>query len=384
MNYGVKIRSIRIKEQQLPGSDRLPISFEDWEARAKVKLPVQAFDYAETGAGSEATMRANRSAFAHWRILQRILVDVADRNLTVPLFDRVYRFPVGIAPIGRQAFYHSEGEVATARAAAATGVLYIHSMVASRSLEDVAATGAHRWMQLYLGHDLEVVASIIRRAEDAGYTGIVLTFDRPEIGWREKDMQNATQPVTSSEGVGNLVTDPVVRRKYSLPLTPDSVQWITVNPETTWEALSSVRKFTRLPLLVKGITYPADAVKAIEAGADGIIVSNHGGRHLDGAVAALDRLPFVVDAVKGAVPVLFDSGVRHGADICKALCLGADTVLIGRPFLYGLAVAGEKGVRHVLENMIADFDLTMGIAGHPNVQSLDRESLQFIGPCGHQ
>ncbi|WP_409345329.1 alpha-hydroxy-acid oxidizing protein [Paenibacillus sp. MBLB4367] len=378
MNYGTKIRKLRTNEQQLPGSDRLPISFADWEAQARIKLTVQAFDYAESGAGSEATMRANRDAFEHWRIVQRILVDVADRNLSLPLLNQTYPFPVGVAPIGRQSLFHTEGEVATARAAASMGVLYIHSMVASRSLEDIAGTGAPRWMQLYLGHDLEVVASIIRRAENAGFTGIVLTFDRPEIGWREKDLFNAVQPFTSSEGVGNLVTDPVVLRKYNLPLSSESVQRITVNPGTTWEGVAFVRSVTDLPMIIKGISHPADAAKAIEAGADAIVVSNHGGRHLDGAAATLDMLPLVAAAVKGAVPVLFDSGLRHGADMFKALSLGADFLLLGRPYVYGLSLAGEKGVRHVLENMIADFDLTMGIAGHRDVQSLSRDDLLFI------
>jgi len=361
------------------GTLGVPVPISLLEQKAKEILPPRAFDYVAGGAGGEETVRANRDAFYRWRIVPRMLRDVSQRDFSVELFGARLPAPILLGPLGVQSILHSEAEIATGRAAASLGIPFVLSTAASRSIENVAeAVGnAPRWFQLYWGKNPELTASMLQRAERAGYTALVVTLDTFALGWRERDLQHLYLPFLHGEGIANYVSDPVFRSL--LPQPPEenplaAVQlWSTLfsNPALTWDDLPFLRKHTRVPILLKGILHPADAARALDAGVDGLIVSNHGGRQVDGGIAALDALPGVVREVQGRVPVLFDSGIRRGADVFKALALGARAVLIGRLFAYGLAVAGEQGVREVLQNLLADFDLTLALSGQASCHALD-------------
>ncbi|MDR6224377.1 alpha-hydroxy-acid oxidizing protein [Desmospora profundinema] len=379
-DFGTEVREDIYREMLLPPRFRLPISYEGWKKRARMTLDPLAFDFLEYGAGAGDTVRANREAFYRWRILPRLLVDVSHRDLSVSLFGHTYPFPVFLAPVSRQRLFHPEAELASARAAAKLGVPFILSTLSTCSIEEVAAVmgGAPRWFQLYWGKDPDVTASFIRRAQAAGYSAIVVTLDIPADGWRERDLQNDFIPLRFGWGVGNFLTDPAFLRKLALPPQIDpqaAVQkayQIWNNPGLTWDDLDFLRKQTRLPLMIKGLLHPKDAALALKKGIDGIIVSNHGGRYLDGAVAALDRLPGVCEVVKGRIPVLMDSGIRGGSDVIKAISLGAAAVLVGKLYAFGLAAAGERGVYQTVRNIIADTDITMGNAGQTSISNLDR------------
>ncbi len=357
----------------------LPIALDKLEQRAREVLTPEAFDYIAGGAGGEDTMRANRDAFRRWRIVPRMLRDVARRDLTVELFGRRWPAPVMLGPVGVQGIIHPEAEVAVARAAAGLNIPFALSTVSSKSIEEVAAASGDttRWFQLYPSKDPELTASMVRRAEQAGYSAIVVTLDTTMLAWRERDLDYPFLPFLNSQGLANYMTDPVFRSR--LAVTPEQnpaaavQQWVAIysNPSFDWEQFRAVRRQTRLPLLLKGILHPEDARLARKWAADGIIVSNHGGRQVDGAIAALDALPAVVKAVEGSIPVLFDSGIRRGADALKALALGARAVLLARPYLWGLAAGGEQGVREVALNFLADFDLTLALSGYASCREVD-------------
>ncbi|MFC7045973.1 lactate 2-monooxygenase [Halobacteriaceae archaeon GCM10025711] len=364
-------------------SPALPVSFEDLEAAAMDALGPEAHAYVAGGAGSENTVDRNRSALDRWRIVPRMLRDVAERDLSVDLFGRTLPVPVLLAPIGVQSIVHDDAELATARAAADLDVPFVLSTVSSEPMEDVADElgDAPGWFQLYWPTDRDLAESFVRRAEDAGYEAIVLTLDTPLMGWRERDVEQAYLPFLDAEGVANYFTDPVFRD--GLSVDPEEQPQVAVqrfidvfgNPSLTWADVEHLREFTDLPIVLKGVLHPDDARKAVDHGADAVIVSNHGGRQVDGAIGAAEALPRVVRAVNGDVPVLFDSGVRRGADAVKAIALGADAVLLGRPYVYGLALAGEDGVREVLRNFLADLDVTLGLCGQSSVAGLDRSLL---------
>jgi isopentenyl diphosphate isomerase/L-lactate dehydrogenase-like FMN-dependent dehydrogenase len=358
-----------------------PISVDALEAQAAKKLKKEAFDYLAGGAGGEDTCRENRLAFRRHRIVLRFLCDVSRRDLGIELLGRRLPVPILLAPIGVQGILHKKGELAVARAAKALGVPFVLSTVSSFSMEQVAEemVDAPHWFQLYWPNHAELAAGFLSRAEQAGYTALVVTLDTFLLSWRERDLQNAYLPFAKGEGLANYFSDPIFAKlvggkpKRHLIRAVETFSRIYSNPGLTWEDLSFLRRHTRLPILLKGILRPDDARKAVEHGMDGIIVSNHGGRQLDGAAAALYALPGVVDAVAGRIPVLFDSGIRRGADIFKALALGAKAVLLGRPYCFGLAVNGETGVHDVVRNLIADFDLTLGLAGCASPAELDRD-----------
>jgi isopentenyl diphosphate isomerase/L-lactate dehydrogenase-like FMN-dependent dehydrogenase len=282
-----------------------------------------------------------------------------------------------------QGIVHPEAELASARAAASLGVPFVYSTAASRTMEQVAeAMGpAPRWYQLYWARDQEIAASMLSRAERAGYSAVVVTLDTTILGWRPRDLARAYLPFLQAEGVACFFSDPVFRSRLSVPLEQDPASavrlWTALfsNPALSWDDLPFLRQHTQLPVLLKGILHPEDAVRAVACGMDGIIVSNHGGRQVDGAIGALDALPAVVNAVKGKIPVLFDSGIRSGADAFKALALGARAVLLGRLYLYGLAAGGEQGVREVTQNFLAELDLTMALSGHRSVAELGPAAL---------
>lgn len=362
----------------------LPLHIETLEAQARDILPPEAYWYVAGGSG-EATAKANRQAFDDYRLIPRMLTDVSRRDLSVELFGRRLPTPLLLSPIGVQGIVHPEAELAVARGASEIGVPMILSSVSSYSLEEVAVAGGDnpRWFQLYWPSDDALAESFIRRAETAGYEAIVVTLDTKMMAWREWDLQHAYLPFIQGLGLANYLSDPVFRASLELPPEQDMRaairRWSEVfaAPARTWADLARLKAVTRLPILVKGVLSAADARLALEAGVDGIICSNHGGRQVDGSIAALDALPEVVEAVAGRVPVLFDSGIRRGADVLKAMALGAGAVLVGRPYVWGLACGGAEGVAEVLRRLLADTDITLALTGYDRVDALDRSCLQF-------
>jgi lactate 2-monooxygenase len=361
------------------GESPWPIAPEEWEARAAETLEPGPFDYIAGGAGSESTIRANLEAFERRRLLPRMLRGNRVRDLSVALLGTSSPAPVLLAPVGVLSIAHKDGELAVARASAATEVPIILSSAASHSIEEVAeAMGdAARWFQLYWVNDREVAASLVGRAEASGYGAVVVTVDTPMLGWRERDLSKAYLPFLSGEGCAQFFSDPVFRSRLERPPEEDTLAAAAAmlatfpNLDLTWEDLDWLRRQTKLPLLVKGVLAGEDAVLAFEHGADGVVVSNHGGRQVDGSVATLDALVEVREAVGADAVVLMDGGIRRGADVLKALALGADAVLLGRPYAYGLAVGGQEGVEAVIRHLIADTDLTLALLGAESAGGLD-------------
>ena len=364
----------------------VPVQIEMLEKKAAEVLPPQAWDYVAGGAGGERTMKANLDAFSRWQIVPRMLRDISYRDLNVDLLGMHLPTPVLLGPVGVQEIIHPEGDLASARAAATLGIPFVLSTLSSRSIEEVAQAMGNglRWFQLYWGKDLELTASMLRRADRAGYSALVVTLDTQLLGWRERDLKYPFLPFLAGKGLSNYFTDPVFRAQLGKPPEEDPGSavrlWTSLfsNTALTWKDLAWLRQQTKLPIVLKGILHPDDARRATDAAADGIIVSNHGGRQVDGAIGALDALPGIVDAVEGKLPVLFDSGIRRGSDACKALALGARAVLLGRLYLYGLAVAGEQGVRDVVLNFLADLDITMALSGCASVKEMNRKMI--VGP----
>jgi L-lactate dehydrogenase (cytochrome) len=350
----------------------IPVSVAELEERGIAAMDPKAASYICAGAGSEETMRTNREAFARRRIVPRMLRDVSDRDLSTTVLDTAMPAPLLLAPIGVQKVVHDDGELATARAAAAAGVPMIASTASHFSLEEIAEAGgeAPRWFQLYWPNDPGLARSLVERAEAAGYGAIVLTVDTFIPGWKPRDLQQAWLPFLNGMGVANYFQDPVFRA--ALEKTPEEdpgmatghFLGVQANPSLSWDDLGQLREMTSLPILVKGIQHADDAREAVARGIDGIVVSNHGGRQVDGAVASLDALPAIAEAVGDQdLAILFDSGIRGGADVLKALALGADAVCLGRPYLWGLALDGQAGVETVLKMVLAELDLTMALCG---------------------
>jgi lactate 2-monooxygenase len=357
-----------------------PVASEDWERAAAEKLDAGAFGYIAGGAGAESTMRANLDAFQQWRIRPRMLAGNAARDLSVDVLGLHSPAPFLLAPIGVLSIAHEDAEVAVGKAAASSGVPMVLSTAATHSIEQVAETGAPRWFQLYWVNDREICGSFVRRAEAAGYGAIVVTLDTLTLGWRPRDLRRAYLPFIKGEGCGQYFTDPVFLSKLANPpdedmLTAAATMLATFpNLGLTWDDLDWLREQTRLPILVKGVLSADDAEQAVAHGVDAIVVSNHGGRQVDGAVAALDALVEVRDALPDAV-VLMDGGIRCAADVLKAIALGADAVLLGRPYAYALAVGGQRGVEELVQNLMAEIDLTLALAGAHAVRDLDRSWL---------
>jgi lactate 2-monooxygenase len=366
----------------------IPVSVEELEARAREAMDERAANYVFAGAGSEDTMRANREALQRRRIVPRMLRDVAQRDLSTTVLGTTMPAPLMLAPIGVQAIVHEDGELATARAAAALGLPMIASTAAHFAMEEIAEAGgeAPRWFQLYWPNDRALAESLVKRAEAAGYEAIVLTVDTFIPGWKSRDLQQAWLPFLNGMGVANYFRDPVFRAALEKPPEEDqgaatghflSVQ---ANPSLTWEDLGWLRELTSLPIVIKGIQHVDDAHEAVRRGLDGIVVSNHGGRQVDGAVASLDALPAIAEAVGDDLAVLFDSGIRSGADAIKALALGADAVLVGRPYVWGLALEGQQGVETVLKMMLAELDLSLALCGYTEPSQLSPAALSVGSP----
>lgn len=359
----------------------VPVSYEALEQKAREGLKPEAFGYVAGSAGSGITNINNRQAFDRWRIVPKMLTDVSGRNIGTELFGRKLVSPVLMAPVGVLSIVHPEAEIAVAKAAKALQVPHILSTVSSKTLEEVAEANGDNphWFQLYWGRDQEFTQSLISRAERAGYEAIVVTLDTRLLAWREQDIQQAYLPFLFFEGIANYLSDPVFCSAVGDPMA-DKLKTLMhfahcfSNPGTTWANLSEIKDHTKLPVIVKGVLHPDDARKAIDHGADGIIVSNHGGRQVDGAIGALEALPDITKAVGDKTTILFDSGIRRGADIFKAMALGAKAVLLGRPYVYGLALAGEHGVSSVVKNLLADTDLTLGLAGYSSWSEVSRNA----------
>ena len=364
----------------LAGGSDWPISPEEWETRAREALEQGPFDYVAGGAGSEATVRANREAFERRRLRPRMLTGNAERDLSVEVLGMRSPAPFLLGPIGVLSIVHPEAEMGVARASRATGVPLVLSSAASTSLEDVAVelSGQPAWFQLYWWADRDLAGSLVDRAAAAGYGALVVTLDTLTLGWRERDLRNGYLPFLQGEGLAQFFADPLFRARLDAPPEEDpqtaSLMALAAFPNLglTWSDLAWLRERTTLPLLVKGILTAEDARLALEHGVDGIVVSNHGGRQVDGAVASLDALVEVREEVGPDARVLMDGGIRRGADVLKALALGADAVLLGRLYAYGLAVGGSAGVEAVIRRLAADVDLTLALAGGHSVRDLDR------------
>jgi lactate 2-monooxygenase len=371
-----------LERRYTSGERRWPIGFDAWQAAAEAVLDRRAFNYVAGGAGTESTMRANGEAFYPWRLRPRMLTGHAERDLSVEVLGLRSPSPFWLAPVGVLSLMHPDGELAVCRAAAAAGIPYCVSSAASHSMEDMAkemGAGHPKWFQFYWPNDREVAASFIERAANAGYGAIVVTVDTLTLGWRDRDMETFFLPfLEGGQGIAQYASDPVFRSRLSRPPDEDwahaggTMVGMFQNLALSWNDLEWLAERTALPVLLKGILTAEDAVRARDAGIDGVVVSNHGGRQVDGAVAALDALVEVREAVGPDYPVVMDSGIRRGADVLKAIALGANGVQIGRPYAWGLAVGGEAGVREVLTFLAGETDVTAALIGARSTADLDR------------
>ncbi|RJS60858.1 alpha-hydroxy-acid oxidizing protein [Bacillus sp. PK3_68] len=367
-------------EQLIPAEEvskevEFPLSFDEWEQKAASLMQAGGYGYASSGAGKGETAKRNEEAFGKWAIVPRMLSDVSNADMSVSLFGRTYKRPFLLAPIGMQKLAHPEGELASVRAAAALGIPFVLSTVASHSIEQVAAaapTGS-KWFQLYWSNNEDVSFSMAERAENAGYEAIVVTVDTIRTGFRETDIRNQFSPLAKGLGKANYESDPAFMNALKSHDEEAIVTSMLENMQTLslhWNHIAKLKERTNLPVLLKGILHPEDAKRALEYGVDGLVVSNHGGRQLDGTIASIDALPAIAEAVQKRVPVLFDSGIRRGTDVIKALALGADAVLIGRPFLYGLAAHGQQGIEKVIENFTRETEISLSLCGIANLSQL--------------
>ncbi|MDG5484194.1 lactate 2-monooxygenase [Mycolicibacterium gadium] len=365
---------------------KLPMSFAELEAKAQAAMSPSMWSYVAGGAGDERTQRVNASAFENWGLMPRMFVGAAERDLTVDFLGLSLPSPVMMAPVGVIGLCAQDGhgDLATARAAARTGVPMIASTMTADPMEAVAAElgDTPGFFQLYTPKDRDVAASFVHRAEAAGFKGIVVTLDTWIPGWRPRDLSTSNFPFLRGHCLANYTTDPVFLDSLAQPpeenMQAAIMQWISIfgNP-LTWDDLPWLRSLTSLPLLLKGICHPDDVRRAKDGGVDAIYCSNHGGRQANGGIPAVDCLPVVVEAADG-MPVLFDSGIRSGADIVKAIALGASTVAIGRPYTYGLALGGEDGIVHVLRSLLAEADLTMAVDGYRSLKELTPDALRRV------
>ncbi|GES33537.1 lactate 2-monooxygenase [Streptomyces angustmyceticus] len=362
---------------------RLPTDPTRLEELAERRLGPGPVGYVAGSAGTGSTAAANRAALDRRRIVPRMLREVQDRDLSVELWGRSLPAPLALAPVGVLSIMHPDAESGAARAAAAQGVPYILSSASSTPMEEVAGAmgDGERWFQLYWAKDREVTRSFLQRAKAAGYTALFVTLDTPLLAWRPRDLDQAYLPFLHGVGTANYFTDPAFRAGLAKPVHEDPNAAVMhflgmfADPAKTWPDLAFLRENWDGPIVLKGILHPEDALRAAEAGMDGVVVSNHGGRQVAGSVAAADALPRVVAAAADRLTVLFDSGIRTGDDIVKALALGAASVLVGRPYAYGLGLDGQAGVEHVIRCLLAELDLTLALSGHSRPATLTADDL---------
>lgn len=395
------------------------IDFAKLESAARAVMTPHAFAYIAGGAGAEETIFNNQSGFSKYKIVPQMLKNVSSRDTSISLFGKKLPTPLLLSPVGVLELVHREADLAVAKAASSVGIPYIFSNQASHSMESCASLMGEspRWFQLYWSKSNDLITSFVQRAEKVNCDAIVLTLDTTMLGWRTRDLDLAYLPFLEGKGIAQYTSDPVflkmldeadsqaqVNRKISMRSLSGLMSMVNrfpgngflkklksgkpikavqrfiatySNPSITWDDLKFLRSQTKLPIVLKGILHPQDARKAVDFGMDGIIVSNHGGRQVDGAISTIDALPPIFAAVDNRIPVLLDSGVRSGADIFRALALGATAVCIGRPYVYGLALAGEHGIYSVLRNFLADFELTMGLSGCKEISEINRDCLQL-------
>lgn len=359
----------------------VPLNIDEYARSAATCLPQMVYDYYEGGAEDEVSVLENRRAWQRMALKPRVLVDVRQRDLTTTVLGQHIAFPILTAPCGFNALAHPDGELAVARAVTAAGTIQVVSTAATYSLEEVAAAAPSgiRWFQLYCYRDRGITRSLVERAAAAGYRALCLTVDAPFVGRRERDIRNRfglpqglRWKNLEAHGFDKMDAggDGSALKKYIENI------W---DAGLTWEAVEWLRDLSPLPLVLKGILTAEDARLAVAHGAQGIVVSNHGGRQLDGAVSTASVLREIVEAVAGRAEVYVDGGIRRGTDVMKALALGARAVLIGRPYLWGLAVDGEAGVARVLELLRAELDLSMGLSGMPNLASINPGTVTVHG-----
>jgi lactate 2-monooxygenase len=397
----------------------VPADFAELEHRARRVSSARAWAYVAGGAGEGRTMRRNREAFDRWAIVPRMASGAVDRDLSVDLLGAHHATPLLLAPVGAGALMAADSDLKIARAAAATGTAYVFSNQGCTPMEDCAGAmgDAARWFQLYWSKDEQLVDSMIARAEAIGAAALVVTLDTTVLGWRPQDLNLGSLPFSRGQGIAQYTSDPrfqqiaaeragqpspkpevtlgAIRTLLAMtrshpgrfwanlrsPLPRASVETfldIYSNPGLSWDHLATLRDRTRLPVVLKGILHPDDARRAFDLGADAIVVSNHGGRQIDNAIASLDALVAIRSELGPEPTVLLDSGIRTGADVFTALALGADAVLLGRPYMYGLALAGQNGVEEVIRNVIAELDLTMALTGTRDIAAITRSLLTAV------
>ena len=384
---------------------KVPLVSPDWkklEQQALAKMDASALSYIAYGAGLQKTVDNNRSGFDKYRIVPRMLRNVENRDTTTKILDVEYPSPFFLCPIGVAEMVHPEADVAIARGAAPTGIPYIFSNQSSFSMEECAKNMGDTpfYFQLYWSKSRDLVASFVKRAEKCGAKGIVLTLDTTILGWRTRDLDIAFLPFLQGKGIGQYTSDSVFQKLMIEEIekantdnhAPDSPEFkklqqftavrlftqIYTNPSTTWADLVFLRDHTKLPIFLKGILHEDDAALAVKYGMDGIIVSNHGGRQVDGAISTIEALPAIVQVVNKKIPVMLDSGIRGGADMFKAIALGASAVGLGRPHIYGLTLAGAEGVTEVIRQLQSDFELTMALSGCKNVSEITVDTIVKI------
>lgn len=400
---------------------KVNIRFDHLREQAKHHLSTEAFSYVASGAGREHTLQNNKLAFHKWAIVPRILDDISLRSTQIDLFNQKHDYPFMLAPVGALDLEHHTAEPAVARAAASEGITMTFSTMSSTPMEDVASEmgDARRWYQLYWGTRDELNHSFIKRAEKSGCSALLITVDTKIGGWRTSDLNLGYIPLFTASGLANYISDPIFQGIVDeLSKTPSKapkpkVNWTLIKnliklarsypgnsitnfltlrpvkaysvftqifsqPALTWEDIIGLRKITNLPIIIKGLLHPDDAKLALKHGIDGIVVSNHGGRQLSSCIPTLEALPAIAEVIKGKIPILLDSGIRGGDDIFKAIALGANAVLIGRPYAYGLAIAGEEGVREVIQNLKAEFEITMALAGCRSIHEITKDKLQKL------
>jgi lactate 2-monooxygenase len=418
-NFGRDVQSAIYRDGASGNRPVVPTAWTALEAAAQGAMSSEAWAYVAGSSGNEATAAANRAALDRWKIVPRMLRDVSARDIGIELFGHRYPSPVLAAPVGVLGLVHPDADLGVATAAAALGVPFIFSSQASVPMEQTAAAmgAAPHWFQLYWSSNDELVESFVKRAEASGAQALVITVDTHMLGWRPRDLDLGYLPFAHGKGIAQYTSDPVFTRLVqeriarALPrtqsrITPTAIRTLLdmtrsypggtlrsrepraavetflevfSRSSLTWENLRFVRERTKLPIVLKGIQHPDDARLAVKYGIDGIVVSNHAGRQVDNAIGSADALPAVIEAINGRIPVLFDSGIRSGADVFTALALGAVAVLVGRPVAYGLAIAGASGAEAVLRDIIAEFDLVLGLTGHRSVADIHADSVVRVG-----